>query len=152
MTTITINLTNADDGWVASVAEMPGCITQGNDLHDVLDMVEDAMRGWADIAVEDGTANDAAKVVDAETKQQYVYRIAPKPQIAQYRYHAVFQGYTTDRRPLIAAAEITVREPIMEEWQIDSITNQSKKEFGETRVCTNLQLLAIEKNGKWVPA
>ena len=71
-TTITINLTHTEDGWVANVSEMPGCITQGDDLHDVLDMVEDAMRGLADIAVQDGTANEAALVVDADSKQQYV--------------------------------------------------------------------------------
>ena len=46
---------NEDDpGWVARVLELPGCITQADDFEELGEMIEDAMRGWFEIALEDG--------------------------------------------------------------------------------------------------
>jgi antitoxin HicB len=41
-------------GWVARVVELPGCITQGDTFDELGEMVEDAMRGWIGVALEDG--------------------------------------------------------------------------------------------------
>jgi antitoxin HicB len=41
-------------GWVARVLELPGCITQGDDFEELGEMIEDAMRGWIEVALEDG--------------------------------------------------------------------------------------------------
>ncbi len=41
-------------GWVARVIELPGCITQGDTFDELGEMVEDAMRGWIGVALEDG--------------------------------------------------------------------------------------------------
>lgn len=41
-------------GWVACVAELPGCITQGDTFEELGEMLEDAMRGWIGVALEDG--------------------------------------------------------------------------------------------------
>jgi antitoxin HicB len=41
-------------GWVARVIELPGCITQGDTFKELGEMVEDAMRGWIGVALEDG--------------------------------------------------------------------------------------------------
>ena len=41
-------------GWVAVVKELPGCITQGDTFEELGEMVEDAMRGWIEIMLEDG--------------------------------------------------------------------------------------------------
>jgi antitoxin HicB len=41
-------------GWVARVVELPGCITQGDDFAELGEMVQDAMRGWIKVAMEDG--------------------------------------------------------------------------------------------------
>jgi antitoxin HicB len=41
-------------GWVARVIELPGCITQGDTFEELGEMIEDAMRGWISIALEDG--------------------------------------------------------------------------------------------------
>ena len=47
---------NEDDpGWVARVAELPGCLTQADTFEELGEMIEDAMRGWIEIALEDGT-------------------------------------------------------------------------------------------------
>lgn len=41
-------------GWAARVVELPGCITQGDTFEELGEMVKDAMRGWIEIALEDG--------------------------------------------------------------------------------------------------
>jgi antitoxin HicB len=41
-------------GWVARVMELPGCLTQGDTFEELGEMIEDAMRGWISIALEDG--------------------------------------------------------------------------------------------------
>ncbi len=41
-------------GWVARVLELPGCITQADTFDELDEMIEDAMRGWIEVALEDG--------------------------------------------------------------------------------------------------
>lgn len=41
-------------GWVARVAELPGCMTQGDTFEELGEMIEDAMRGWIETAMADG--------------------------------------------------------------------------------------------------
>jgi antitoxin HicB len=54
----TIEVFKDDDednpGWVARVVELPGCITQGDTFEELGQMIEDAMRGWIQTALEDG--------------------------------------------------------------------------------------------------
>ncbi len=41
-------------GWVAAVRELPGCMSQGDTQAEALQMIQDALRGWLEIALEDG--------------------------------------------------------------------------------------------------
>jgi antitoxin HicB len=41
-------------GWVARVIELPGCITQGDTFEELGEMIDDAMRSWIGVALEDG--------------------------------------------------------------------------------------------------
>ena len=43
-----------EPGWVARVVELQGCITQGDDFAELGEMVQDAMRSWIEVALEDG--------------------------------------------------------------------------------------------------
>jgi len=52
--TIEVTRDEEDAGWVASVVELPGCVTQGEDFLELGEMVEDAMRMWIETAIEDG--------------------------------------------------------------------------------------------------
>jgi antitoxin HicB len=46
---------NKDDpGWAARVVELPGCITQADTFEELGEMIEDAMRGWLTVALEEG--------------------------------------------------------------------------------------------------
>ena len=46
------------DGWFVAVEELPGCMSQGDSLEDAYDMIQDAMKGWLTIALEDGEPFD----------------------------------------------------------------------------------------------
>jgi len=43
-----------DPGWVARVVELPGCLTEADTFKELEEMIADVMRGWVEIALEDG--------------------------------------------------------------------------------------------------
>lgn len=47
---------DGNSGWVAEVEELPGCISQGATPQEALERVQDAMRDWLAVALEDGVA------------------------------------------------------------------------------------------------
>ena len=55
--TIEVFRDNDEDspGWVAQVQELPGCMTQGDTFEELGEMIEDAMKSWIEIALEDGS-------------------------------------------------------------------------------------------------
>lgn len=42
------------EGFVAEVAELPGCLSQGDTADEAVASVRDAMAGWISVALEDG--------------------------------------------------------------------------------------------------
>ena len=45
---------DGNQGWVAEVEELPGCISQGHSPEEAITRVRDAMSGWIAVALEDG--------------------------------------------------------------------------------------------------
>lgn len=45
---------DGDPGYVASIAELPGCITQADTFAALEGMIQDAMRAWIEDALEQG--------------------------------------------------------------------------------------------------
>ncbi|KAA3657831.1 MAG: type II toxin-antitoxin system HicB family antitoxin [Chloroflexi bacterium] len=43
-----------ESGWVARVVELPGCLTQGDTIVEMAEMLDDAMRTWIASALADG--------------------------------------------------------------------------------------------------
>lgn len=43
-----------DGGFVAEIEELPGCMTQGETSEEVFEAIEDARRGWIEVAYDDG--------------------------------------------------------------------------------------------------
>ncbi len=41
-----------DDTWCASVPALPGCHTWGESYEQLLEMLEDAVQGWLEVATE----------------------------------------------------------------------------------------------------
>ena len=42
------------DDWFVRVPSLPGCMSQGDDLADAIDMIQDAMMGWLEVATKQG--------------------------------------------------------------------------------------------------
>lgn len=49
----TVIKASAEGGFVASVKELPGCISQGDTEAEVFEMIQDAKAAWIDIALQD---------------------------------------------------------------------------------------------------
>lgn len=45
-----------EGGYVVSIPELPGCISQGETLEEALQMISDAKEAWLETALEDGMA------------------------------------------------------------------------------------------------
>ena len=65
--TIEVIRENDEDnpGWVARVAELPGCITQADTFEELGEMIEDAMRIWLQSALEDDIAIPEPRLEDS---------------------------------------------------------------------------------------
>jgi len=48
--------------WFARVAELPGCMTEGDSAADAIAMIQDAMAGWIELALDDDRAIPAPKL------------------------------------------------------------------------------------------
>ena len=60
--------------WFARVAELPGCMTEGDSAADAVDMIQDAMAGWIELALEDGRAIPEPKLLE-EFSGKFVVRV-----------------------------------------------------------------------------
>jgi antitoxin HicB len=49
-----VDETKGFEGYVASVVELPGCLSQGETLEEAAANIKDAMVGWLSVALEDG--------------------------------------------------------------------------------------------------
>lgn len=45
----------AEGGWFVRIKELPGCMTFGNTPDEALRMIDDAMRGWLEVELEDNS-------------------------------------------------------------------------------------------------
>jgi antitoxin HicB len=43
-----------EGGYVIQIPEMPGCVTEADTVHEGLAMVQDALEGLLEVAIEDG--------------------------------------------------------------------------------------------------
>lgn len=66
MNSYTIELTpdSYAGGWVVSVKELPGCLSQGNTIEEAMEMIHGAMEGWSEIVLEDGDPVPEALQID----------------------------------------------------------------------------------------
>jgi len=51
----TIKLVPEEDGtYFVEAEELPGCMSAGDTVEEAVEMIHDAMRGWLEVAIEDG--------------------------------------------------------------------------------------------------
>jgi antitoxin HicB len=52
-----------EGGYVARIRELPGCMTQADTWDEVLPLIEEAKRGWLEVALEHGHTIPEPKAV-----------------------------------------------------------------------------------------
>lgn len=58
-----------EGGYAIEIPELPGCISQGQTLEEAYEMIQDAKKGWFDIALQDGeTIPEPARVEEYSGK------------------------------------------------------------------------------------
>jgi len=65
---------DTEGGWVVTVKELPGCISQGDSPQEAMDMIMDAMRGWIEVALEDGCPVPEPRALD-DYSGRFVVRV-----------------------------------------------------------------------------
>jgi len=63
-----------DVAWVASVDELPGCISQGDSAEEAAEMIREAMEAWLDVALQHGDPIPQPRRTD-QYSGQFVLRI-----------------------------------------------------------------------------
>jgi antitoxin HicB len=46
-------ISDSEQGWAVRVKELRGCISQGDTVQEAYEMIQDAMRTWLEVAIED---------------------------------------------------------------------------------------------------
>ena len=70
----TIQFRRDEDAWFAEVVELPGCMTEEDTLAEAAEMIVDAMKGWIEIALEDGLPIPEPRPVE-EYSGKFVVRV-----------------------------------------------------------------------------
>jgi len=53
-----------EGGYWAEVPAFPGCITEGDDMEEVISNLQDAIQGWLEVANECETTDSISKVIE----------------------------------------------------------------------------------------
>ncbi|EAX46801.1 protein of unknown function UPF0150 [Thermosinus carboxydivorans Nor1] len=64
-----------EGGYVGTVPDLPGCITQGETLTEVIAMIEDAKRVWLETAIEEGIDIPEPVGHDEDYSGKFVVRV-----------------------------------------------------------------------------
>jgi antitoxin HicB len=63
-----------EDGFVAEIEDLPGCLTQGETLEEVHTQIDDARRGWLKVAYEEGLEISLPRT-DQEYSGKFIVRL-----------------------------------------------------------------------------
>jgi antitoxin HicB len=63
-----------EGGWFVQVKELPGCMSQGETPEEAITMIQDAMRGWIEVSLEDGDPIPGPRPLD-EYSGKFVVRV-----------------------------------------------------------------------------
>jgi antitoxin HicB len=61
--------------WIGRAPELPGCITEGETQSEALEMLEDAMRSWFEVAIEKRKSIPIPRAEDEEYSGKFNLRV-----------------------------------------------------------------------------
>lgn len=96
-----------EGGWFIRIKELPGCMSQGETPEEALRMIEDAMRGWLEVSLEDGDLIPEPRP-DEEYSGKFVVRV-PKSLHRQLVEEAEHEGVSLNQFVNVALAAAVAR-------------------------------------------
>ncbi len=100
---VTYDADAENPGWVAQVAELPGCLTQTDTFEELGAMVQDAMRSWFEAALALGNPIPEP-VADEEYSGKFVVRL-PRSLHRQLAETAEREGVSLNQLVNVALAQ-----------------------------------------------
>ncbi len=65
-----------EGGYVVEIPDLPGCISQGETVQEAVSMIDDAKRGWLELALEQGMdIPEPTTVVNADYSGKFNVRV-----------------------------------------------------------------------------
>lgn len=101
---------DGEEGYVARVLELPGCLTQADNFTELGEMIQDAMRAWIESALEDGQSIPEPRTWD-EYSGKFVVRL-PRSLHRQLAERAMKEGVSLNALISVALAQYTGTESV----------------------------------------
>lgn len=99
------------EGFVASVEELPGVITQGESIEEAVAQIRDAMVGWLSVAIEDGVPIPEPRDPDAFSGR-FLLRL-PKSLHAELARQAEIEGVSLNQYVTVTLARAAGRGQVV---------------------------------------
>jgi antitoxin HicB len=100
---------DTEGGWFIRIKELPGCMSQGDTPEEALRMIEDAMRGWLAVSLEDGDPIPEPRP-EEEYSGKFVVRV-PRSLHRQLVEEAERDGVSLNQFVNVALASAVTRLP-----------------------------------------
>ncbi|HOW50992.1 MAG TPA: toxin-antitoxin system HicB family antitoxin [bacterium] len=100
----TRELVQGEDGWVAKIKELPGCLSQGDTAEEALKMIDDAMAGWLEVALESGDEIPLPESMQENYSGRFALRM-PKTLHKELAVQAAAEGVSLNTFIVTALAE-----------------------------------------------
>jgi antitoxin HicB len=101
---------DGEEGYVARVLELPGCLTQADTFVELGEMIQDAMRAWIETALENGLSIPEPHTLD-EYSGKFVVRL-PRSLHRQLAERAAKEGVSLNALISVALAQYIGTESI----------------------------------------
>lgn len=98
---------DAEAGWFVKVKELPGCMSQGDTAAEALEMIQEAMELWLEVAIEDGDPIPEPRDLD-EFSGKFVVRV-PRSLHGELVDKAKLEGVSLNQYVNLALAQATSR-------------------------------------------
>ncbi len=97
-----------EGGYTAAIPDLPGCITCGESLEEVLELIEDAKAGWLELALEDGDPIPEPPLPEREYSGRFTVRL-PRRLHRQLAERAKNDGVSLNQFVNVTLAQAVVR-------------------------------------------
>ena len=136
-----------DGGYVAEVKELKGCITQGDTIEELFEMIEDAKRAWLEVAIEDGIEIPLPEVMEEEKYSGRILLRLPKYLHKKLAESAKEEGMSINAYIVSLLSERNAERKILRDLEklLNEKEEKNKQKSEEDEVYPYLQVVGKSK-------